>query len=163
MNQLFYNLVGNALKFTVPDRAPVITLTYQLKDTEGAGAFIPNPPAFSKLSSQTTVSDLTVSSLPRFLRYFKRLHASRKYQGSGIGLALCRGIVTNHNGYICAESGKNHGSVFHIFPPESGSTLRLIGFSLEIFIFRVFWVVPKGSDFVRVFILVLPPCSSWIQ
>jgi light-regulated signal transduction histidine kinase (bacteriophytochrome) len=49
---------------------------------------------------------------------FQRLHNRTEYEGTGIGLALCRRIVTNHNGFIVAEAKPNQeGSIFHVYLP----------------------------------------------
>lgn len=49
---------------------------------------------------------------------FKRLHVQTIFPGSGIGLALCRRIVMNHQGFMYAESKIEEGSTFHIFLPD---------------------------------------------
>jgi signal transduction histidine kinase len=48
---------------------------------------------------------------------FKRLHHSHEYEGTGIGLALCKKIVEEHNGFISARSAINKGSTFIISLP----------------------------------------------
>ncbi|RYG50390.1 MAG: histidine kinase, partial [Chitinophagaceae bacterium] len=52
---------------------------------------------------------------------FKRLHSTSKFEGSGIGLAICRKIATKHGGYIFADSTPGKGSVFSIAIPKEHS------------------------------------------
>jgi signal transduction histidine kinase len=49
---------------------------------------------------------------------FTRLHGKEKYSGTGIGLAICKKIVQNHEGIIKAESEKGKGTTFHVYLPE---------------------------------------------
>jgi len=55
---------------------------------------------------------------------FNRLHEYDVYPGSGIGLALCKRIVSNHKGYIHAESEVGKGSIFHIILPEKSTSFK---------------------------------------
>jgi two-component system CheB/CheR fusion protein len=54
---------------------------------------------------------------------FQRLHNKESYSGTGIGLALCKKIIENHEGEIFAESKENEGAVFHIILPLKKPTL----------------------------------------
>jgi hypothetical protein len=51
---------------------------------------------------------------------FKRLHQNGEFEGTGIGLALCKKIVEQHNGFISARSKVNEGSVFIVSLPVQG-------------------------------------------
>ena len=51
-------------------------------------------------------------------RVFKRLHSYHEFEGSGVGLSICKKIIEKHNGFICAESEPGNGSVFTIGFPE---------------------------------------------
>jgi len=126
MNQLFYNLLGNALKFTVAGRVPVITIESRVSTAKEVSDFISDPRSSSnyyQLSIQDNGIGFDSQYAEHIFEIFKRLHASNEYQGSGIGLALCKRIVTNHNGYIAAVSEKDKGSVFHVFLPAGISNL----------------------------------------
>jgi PAS domain S-box-containing protein len=120
MNQLFYNLLSNALKFSREEVPPVIRITSRpLTEQEAADMHIPH--------SHLTYYDIVFSDngigfnheyADRIFELFKRLHTKAVYPGSGIGLALCRRIVQNHQGFMYAESEEQQGAVFHIILPE---------------------------------------------
>ncbi len=119
MNQLFYNLINNALKFSREGTPPVITISAQKLPVEKIQGF-------NTLDSSAEYVDITVTDngigfsqqyAGQIFEVFKRLHARQAYQGSGIGLALCRRIVLNHKGDIYAEGEENNGSVFHVILP----------------------------------------------
>lgn len=106
MRQLFQNLVGNAIKFHRPDVSPVVTVRSKVK---GGGYEI-------------TVTDNGIGFdekyLDRIFAVFQRLHERSTYEGTGIGLAVCRKIVERYGGTITAESKKDKGSAFIIWLPK---------------------------------------------
>lgn len=108
MRQLFQNLIGNAVKFHKPDEPPVVRVRSQEKDG----------------GVEITVSDNGVGFdekyLDRIFSVFQRLHERSKYEGTGIGLAVCRKIVEYYGGTITASSKKNHGSTFIVWLPAKG-------------------------------------------
>lgn len=121
MNQLFYNLVGNALKFTDPSRPPVITVTCRQLQIDEVKEHIRQP--LQGINYYCIIfSDNGIGFEPQYAEHifevFKRLHAKGVYPGSGIGLALCRRIVANHNGYMYATSEPAKGTTFYIVLPE---------------------------------------------
>ena len=87
---------------------------------EEASAYI-NYPRSAENYYHITVSDNGIGFEKQYADHifeiFKRLHVRTEYKGSGIGLALCKRIVTNHKGYIFAESTPGKGSLFHVFLP----------------------------------------------
>ncbi len=109
MRQLFQNLIGNALKFHRPGVTPVIEI-----DTV-ADADLPDG------YCQITVTDNGIGFeekyLDRIFTVFQRLHSSEEYEGTGIGLAICRRIVERHHGRISASSQQGVGSRFSIILP----------------------------------------------
>lgn len=118
MHQLFYNLVNNALKFTSPHRSPVVRIT---------GTLLPSQTILEwALSPDMRYHYLTVSDngigfeqefKDRIFVLFKRLHSQQTFQGTGVGLALCKKVVENHQGRIWAESQPGQGATFHIVLP----------------------------------------------
>jgi two-component system CheB/CheR fusion protein len=119
MNQLFYNLISNALKFRKENVPLVIEVT---------AAEISKPETEQRMELDPSLSyvdicikDNGIGFSARYARQifeiFKRLHPSARFEGTGIGLALCRKIVLNHHGDIYAVSREGVGSAFHILLP----------------------------------------------
>lgn len=121
MNQLFYNLVGNALKFTDKERKPVIQVHSRTAAAEEVKAHLDKAMEGIRYCL-ITVSDNGIGFEPKYLEQifevFKRLHGRTEFAGSGIGLAICRRIVQNHQGKIYAEAQPGKGASFHILLPE---------------------------------------------
>jgi len=119
MNQLFYNLINNALKFTEAGKQPLIEISSKLLTSAEAKHFFPR--TAGTCFHDITISDNGIGFEPQYaeqiFEVFKRLHGRDSYQGSGIGLALCKRIVVNHGGHLYAESTPGQGSVFHIILP----------------------------------------------
>jgi light-regulated signal transduction histidine kinase (bacteriophytochrome) len=106
MVRLFQNLIGNAVKYRIAGRIPEISIIGKLTDHEW----------------QLCVADNGVGILPsqifRLFKVFQRLQTRDAYEGTGIGLALCRKIVENHEGRIWVESEGDHlGSRFYVVLP----------------------------------------------
>jgi light-regulated signal transduction histidine kinase (bacteriophytochrome) len=116
--QLLYNLISNALKFSKEDEP----LKIVIKNREVSGAVLNNP----KLSPEKnychiTVSDNGIGFEPHFseriFEVFQKLHSKEVYSGTGIGLAIVKKIVENHNGIIIASSELGKGATFDIYIP----------------------------------------------
>jgi signal transduction histidine kinase len=60
----------------------------------------------------------------RIFRIFQRLHDKNTFEGTGIGLSICKKIVQSHDGHIAAAQGDNGGAVFNILLPESAYYLH---------------------------------------
>jgi signal transduction histidine kinase len=120
MNQLFYNLIGNALKFTRPGVPPEISINGEITDSHTASEFVPTALQFPEYY-HVMIKDNGIGIEPQYadqiFDVFKRLHPRDLYPGSGIGLALCRRIVSNHNGYIYMESVVGEGTTCHVLVP----------------------------------------------
>jgi len=112
LHQLFYNLVNNALKFSRKDVLPVITISNKIE--KGAGKNKSN-------YLHVTITDNGIGFNPayadRMFGVFFRLNSKDDYEGTGLGLALCRKIVHRHGGEIYAESIEGEGASFHILLP----------------------------------------------
>jgi len=121
MNQLFYNLVSNALKFSKADVPPRISISCEETPVHDKNAAQLNRQDDGYL--RITVTDNGIGFDPQFaeqiFEIFKRLHARHAYPGSGIGLALCRKIAENHGGTLKAESVPGEGSRFIIYLPQN--------------------------------------------
>ena len=121
MNQLFYNLIENALKFSEPSRSPEIAIWCKELQTSDVSKYIATP------QQEKTYYDITVQDngigfdahySEHIFRVFKKLHPKDVYPGSGIGLSLCRTITANHGGVLFVESKPGEGSTFHIIIPQ---------------------------------------------
>lgn len=126
MNQLFYNLLNNALKFTVPGRNPVINLDYKLLEKVEAEKYLPHTDSdsrYCKISVRDNGIGIEEQYTKQIFEVFKRLHGRDEYSGSGIGLAICRRIVANHNGAIYINSEVGKGTTFNIILPEKQTNL----------------------------------------
>jgi PAS domain S-box-containing protein len=119
MNQLFYNLIGNALKFTKENVAPQVTISSRILTQE-------NVLSHEKLNPNSTYSEIIIKDNgigfnPKFaeqiFEIFQRLHGKDDYEGTGIGLALCKKIAENHKGLIFSKSNENEGAAFHLVLP----------------------------------------------
>jgi signal transduction histidine kinase len=121
MNQLFYNLMSNALKFVKVGITPYISISNRLIKSSELLQYIPKPLTYSNYYL-ISVTDNGIGFEPKYAEkifdVFKRLHAQEIYAGSGIGLSLCRRIVTNHQGYIAAISEPGKGTTFNIILPD---------------------------------------------
>jgi two-component system sensor kinase FixL len=118
MRQLLQNLIGNALKYRRPDEPPLVKLSSCYHRAAGEPAATEPPPGGI---CQITVEDNGIGFdekyLDRIFNPFQRLHGRGQYEGSGIGLAICRRIVERHGGTITARSTPGQGSVFIVRLP----------------------------------------------
>ncbi|HMJ04782.1 MAG TPA: CHASE3 domain-containing protein [Chthoniobacterales bacterium] len=114
MRQLIQNLIGNALKFTRPGEPPAVRIESRLLPAEdGAEGVGP--------CCEITVSDNGIGFeevyLDRIFELFQRLHGRQEFEGTGMGLAICRKIVERHGGTITARSAPDHGATFLVTLP----------------------------------------------
>lgn len=111
MRQLFQNLIGNALKFHRPDVPPIVTVSSKITDPTDSddGAY--------EISVNDNGVGFDEKYLDRIFAVFQRLHGRDSYEGTGIGLAVCRKIVERHDGTITATSTPGKGSTFIITLP----------------------------------------------
>lgn len=116
--QLFLNLISNSLKFSKEDVPPLITIhsSYPNKDEIKALGLLPRT-KYLKI----TVTDNGIGFEPEYANkifgMFQRLHGKVDYEGSGIGLSVCKKIVENHGGIIKATGHLNVGATFEIIIP----------------------------------------------
>jgi PAS domain S-box-containing protein len=124
MNQLFYNLIGNSLKFTRPQQPPVVSVSCDIcsPDLLRDHIKVPHPYAtYYRISVKDNGIGFEKQYADQIFEIFKRLHGRKSYPGSGIGLALCRRIVSNHGGVLVTESTPGVGSVFWLILPDRQS------------------------------------------
>lgn len=120
MIQLFGNLMSNSLKYTKPNVIPIIKITSSVAKKE----IVNNHPQLDQTKKHYHIrfSDNGIGfdqeHADRIFKIFQRLHAKTEFEGTGIGLSVCRKIVQTHQGHISAAAAKNGGAVFNIILPE---------------------------------------------
>jgi PAS domain S-box-containing protein len=116
LNQLFSNLMGNSLKFSVKE--PLVTIASRTLSAEEVWKHGLNP-EFDYVNIQFKDNGIGFEQAyaERVFTIFQRLNHRKSYSGTGIGLALCRKIVENHGGIIRAESELDQGTTFHVYLP----------------------------------------------
>ena len=119
LNQLFTNIIGNAIKYRKEGVHPEISVSSTLID----GRELNNPNYNGLGYLQIMITDNGIGFEPeqkeKIFDLFTRLHTKNQYSGTGIGLSICKKIVQHHNGFIEAESEKGKGSTFRILLPAS--------------------------------------------
>jgi light-regulated signal transduction histidine kinase (bacteriophytochrome) len=118
MRQLFQNLIANALKFHKPDVPPEITITCEIDAATDHSLQGAQP---GDKIARITVQDNGIGFDQKFAEQifvtFQRLHTRDEYEGTGIGLALCRKITDRHGGRIVAYSSEGQGATFVVALP----------------------------------------------
>jgi signal transduction histidine kinase len=120
VNQLFYNLLGNALKFVRPGVAPYIKVESAAAGEDLKARHLETPllvTDYYHLQVTDNGIGFNTEYAEQIFEVFKRLHGRDMYPGSGIGLALCRRIAANHNGALWADSVVGEGTTFHLLLP----------------------------------------------
>jgi PAS domain S-box-containing protein len=119
MRQLLQNLVSNALKFHQNDNPPVVKIYSQVKQHHNG-----RNNQHVQLFIEDNGIGFNEKYLDRIFQPFQRLHGRLEYEGSGMGLAICRKIVERHNGSITAKSTPEQGTTFIITLPVYQTTTR---------------------------------------
>jgi light-regulated signal transduction histidine kinase (bacteriophytochrome) len=106
MSQLLQNLLLNAVKFHAPGQAPRVHVSCAEED---GGV---------RLSVADDGIGISAKHHERIFKMFARLHGRDEYEGTGVGLAVCRRITDRHGGRIWLDSSPGGGSVFHVWLPR---------------------------------------------
>jgi len=113
MRQLFQNLISNGIKFRKPNEQPIVSIYNEMKSDSLVDGF--------ELRHRIVVSDNGIGFDEKYAEeifvVFKRLHSYHEYEGTGVGLSICKKIIERHNGKITAQSKTNNGSIFIIELP----------------------------------------------
>ncbi len=116
IRQLFQNLVANAIKYRQPDVAPRVRVFCQsitvIKDEEHG--------EFCRITVEDNGIGFAEEAAGQIFGLFQRLHGRSQYEGTGIGLAVCKRIVERHGGTITAESSPGMGARFIVTLPVHG-------------------------------------------
>lgn len=121
IRQLFLNIIGNGLKFHRQEVSPVINITSRLFNKRDSGL------SYRDINMvELTITDNGIGFdnkyAERIFEPFQRLHGVNEYDGSGIGLAICKKIVDRHQGKLSAHSTPGEGSSFIIELPLQQET-----------------------------------------
>ena len=120
LEHLLSNLISNALKFLRPDVQPILRI--QAKPVDGG--------CYPELIEGRRYIEITVEDngigfdekyVDHIFNLFQRLHGKTEFEGTGIGLAICKRVVVYHHGLITARSQPNQGTTFVVVLPESQS------------------------------------------
>jgi len=114
MRQLLQNLVGNALKFRGPE-PPVVHVRAMRGPAFGTG------PGEWRISVNDNGIGIAPEHRERIFQIFQRLHTRDEYDGTGIGLAICKRIVERHGGRIWVDTADEGGAAFHFTLPRPRS------------------------------------------
>jgi light-regulated signal transduction histidine kinase (bacteriophytochrome) len=126
MKQLFHNLVSNAIKFRKKGVEPIIQIeAKKMYDPDNSVPVSRNGSKYYKIS----ISDNGIGFDPKYseeiFMVFKRLNSYHEYEGTGVGLSICKKIIEKHNGSIIAQSEQGKGSTFSIVLPQKQSGMNL--------------------------------------
>jgi len=120
IQQLFQNLITNALKYNKPGTAPSIHISASvIRGAEAAGhvAAADADTAFHQVIVKDEGIGFPQEDAERIFNVFTRLHGNAEYRGTGVGLSIAQKVVQNHNGYIWAESSPGKGATFFVLLP----------------------------------------------
>jgi signal transduction histidine kinase len=120
VQRLFQNLVSNGLKFSKKDLPPLIRVSGKIISAVEASKDFKISPRYDNYV-QITVSDNGIGFNERYkdqiFNVFQRLHGKNEFEGTGIGLAICKKIILHHGGAIRVESEEGIGSDFIVIFP----------------------------------------------
>jgi PAS domain S-box-containing protein len=117
--QLFLNLLTNSLKFKKTDVQLQIHIGYrQLNEVDKTLYSLPPAAYYHELLFCDNGIGFENRFADRIFAFFQRLHGQNQYEGTGMGLAICKRIVENHNGIITATGVPNQGATFRVIFPS---------------------------------------------
>src|ERR1051326_5223119 len=120
IRQLFHNLISNAIKFRKKTVEPVVRI--EAKKLNSTDNSFPVKTMNGNNYYKISISDNGIGFDPKYadeiFMVFKRLHSYHEFEGSGVGLSICKKIIEKHNGFIIAESKPGNGSTFIFGLPE---------------------------------------------
>lgn len=109
--QVFYNLIGNALKYKKENEKPLIRIVSEDKKT------------FWRFAVADNGIGIDPTHHERIFTIFKRLHGKDEYEGTGMGLAIVKKIIDNLGGDVWVDSNKGEGAIFYFTIPKANLPL----------------------------------------
>jgi signal transduction histidine kinase len=123
MQQLFHNLLSNALKFRREEVKPEVSILSEKIPHSELKQILSNVNGNGKNYYRITVSDNGIGFEKKhsqeIFKVFKRLHSYQEFEGTGVGLSICKKIVEKHGGLISADSEPDKGTTFTMILPET--------------------------------------------
>jgi len=116
VHPLFTNLIGNAIKYAKPNIPPVVRIYSDHDEHPGD--------KYCRIFVQDNGIGFEQKYANQIFEIFNRLHSQSEYEGTGIGLALCKRIVEKHEGFISAISTPGEGSTFIVSLPSAMETVK---------------------------------------
>lgn len=123
LQQLFTNLISNSLKYSKENSTPIIDISYSEVIAKNENWL--NDKSTKKYYKINIIDNgigFEQDHAGKIFSLFTRLHGKTEYHGTGVGLAICKKIIQNHNGCIYAQSTPNEGATFSIYLPISKPT-----------------------------------------
>lgn len=117
MRQLFQNLMSNGLKFHRAEQAPLLKIQARILPPGTRVNHSASDVRFCEISVQDNGIGFDEKYLDRLFHVFQRLHGRSEYEGTGMGLAICRRITERHGGAITAKSAPGKGATFFVTLP----------------------------------------------
>ncbi len=118
MEQLFTNLISNAIKYRNPKiQCKILLDTSKVHRDQITIPFYKPSNSYYKIIVSDNGIGFGQDQAEKIFEIFQRLHSKTEYSGTGIGLAICKKIVLNHQGYIHAQGDPGKGSTFYIYLP----------------------------------------------
>jgi signal transduction histidine kinase len=117
VRQLMQNLIGNALKYHRPEERPVVKVSSKITRKDPASPLLGPPHDFCQIMVEDNGIGFEEIYTERIFAIFQRLHARTEYEGTGVGLAVCKKIAERHGGSITARSTPGKGSTFLVTLP----------------------------------------------
>lgn len=120
MSQLFFNLIGNALKFIRPGVKPKIHIHCTIASQEEARSVnLKEGISYYKIQFTDNGIGMKPEDTQKIFDIFQKLHRKSEFAGTGIGLAMCKKIIQNHHGEIDALQSNENGAVFNVYLPKT--------------------------------------------
>jgi signal transduction histidine kinase len=120
LQQLFQNLISNAIKYNKASVTPQVYITAQVvkgRDTSLLLQAEKGNRMYHLIEVRDNGIGFEQADADRIFNVFTRLHGNAEYKGTGVGLAIARKVAENHNGYLWAESVPDSGATFKVLLP----------------------------------------------